>query len=290
MYSGLKNQVNYKEICSSQKVSRRGSVIALQDKYYYVYGEEGPFLLVFEISDFYCSNDFDIIEIKLGNGCFYTTFKDEKINKDGNFTCIYNSNEKEIDYVKKLRKKYKAQEKASIKIFNVGSIVEHINSGKRYIIIKKCDKTYECFPMNSLKNASCISIHMYGEFLKLSENKNLEGIKWFEDNTDFNLENINDEKVINQIIETQKKYIKYDKPQDLKMDCAKDSGFHMGTIVKLNEDSKAEYIVKTIIGNILCCENKEEQNGMGTTYYFNKDNVVVVENPKIKKIVIRKRK
>ena len=98
---------NYKEYISNKEnvnETKRGSIIYLENKYYYVYGEEGQNLLTFEITKKPIENYDNLV---LGNIYFYTLYNERIINKKDQYQNFYLCLKQEIDTVKEQRKKYK---------------------------------------------------------------------------------------------------------------------------------------------------------------------------------------
>jgi len=100
----LKRYKEYLDYLKNKTIPQRGSIIKLDDKYYYIYGEEKQDFLVFKISK---KNKTQKIKIKLQNQTFYTNFTDKKISKKTNFTIINLCTKDEIELIKEQRKKYK---------------------------------------------------------------------------------------------------------------------------------------------------------------------------------------
>ncbi|MBE6139782.1 MAG: hypothetical protein E7174_04745 [Firmicutes bacterium] len=122
----LKKQKEYVEHSKNQKITQRGSVINKDNKYYYVYGEEGPDWLVFEISKLK-SQKLDVIIIN--NKKFYTDYKNKTINKEENFNTLSLATSSEIDEIKEKRKEYIKSHK-DIKINEAISKIDKVETIK----------------------------------------------------------------------------------------------------------------------------------------------------------------
>ena len=147
----LKNNEN-------KKVVQRGSILRKDNCLYYVYGEESEIWNVFEISE---TKLYNSIRLKINNNFYYTNFNYEKINKKDNFEILHLCLNEEIDEITKIRKDYQKEKKEQDKNiktknlrFNVGDIIESKKfKNNRFIIIKVCNKTYECLSINKIKKA-----------------------------------------------------------------------------------------------------------------------------------------
>jgi len=192
--------------------TQRGSIIIKNNKYYYVYGEEGTEWLVFEISKMPLK---DADQIQIGSSKYYTKYIDLKINKKDIFSNLYICSEKDKDKIKQLRKSYKKAEKnensyeiPKSELFNVGDIIEDINyKDERYIIIRLCKKTYECLSIEKIKLGIFDNVFIKKVDSKFSSNTTLDGIKWVEDNPAFKLSNIAEQGNLDKMFETQIRYL-----------------------------------------------------------------------------------
>lgn len=203
---------NYINNLKNVEITQRGSIIVKDNKYYYVYGEEGTEWLVFEISTAPIKEG---DQIQIGSLKYYTKYIDLKIDKKDIFTNLYICSEKDKDKIKQLRKNYKKTEKnenlretSKTELFKVGDIIEDINcKDERGIIIKLCKKTYECISIEKLKLGIFDNIYINKGDSKLSSNTNLDGIKWLEYNPDFKLSSISEQGNLEKMIETQIRYL-----------------------------------------------------------------------------------
>lgn len=269
--------------CKNIEVTQRGSIVLKDEKYYYIYGEEGKEWLAFEISKKYNQN---LDKIQMGKDVYYTKYDDIKINKKENFTNIYLCTEKEKDNIKQLRKNYKETKKhidtygtAEFVYFNIGDIIENINyKGNRYIIIGVKKKTYECLSINDLKKAIYNPILIRKTDSKISKNLSVSGIKWLEEHKNFNLKRIANKDVLEQILTSQAQYIKV---QNKKEDT---NYINLNTRVKTNEFSEETFVVKEILGDMLVCVSTIDLGVRNPKKnYFNKNNVIIVKEKQKRK-------
>lgn len=203
---------NYINNSKNVETTQRGSIIIKDNKYYYVYGEEGNEWLIFEISKMPIK---DAEQIEIGNLKYYTKYIDLKIYKKDIFSNLYICSDKDKDKIKELRKNYKKNEKnensyeiSKPVLFNVGDIIEDVNyKDERYIIIKICKKTYECISIQKIKLGIFDNVYINKGDSKLSLNTNLDGIKWIEYNPDFKLSCIVEQGNLEKMLETQIRYL-----------------------------------------------------------------------------------
>jgi len=87
----------------------------------------------------------------------------------------------------------------------LGQICEHIKSHKRYLIVDVCKDFYECLAVSGIEKAIYEPKYIYKIDAILSNNQNLAGIKWFEENKNF--ENLCTDEVLNEIFEMQNDYL-----------------------------------------------------------------------------------
>jgi len=385
----LKSYKEYLEYCKQQKITQRGSVVFKNNKYYYIYGEEGKNWIAFEIT-----KEEKDYSININNDKYYTDFADVILDKKEDFNIVYLCKEEEIDNVKDIRKNYKEKEKQRIEQqatqnlrFNVGDIIESkYYKNKRFIIIKVCPKTYECLSIEKIKLGINDPVLIKKLDSKLSKNTSIEGIKWLEWNPTFKLSKIREERNLNKIFDTQKRwleelrvaneqkkleqpkrgtiiskndnyhyiygeegqdwltfklekefYLNYDKLDinenlyytnyddmkinkkeivdivyyctDPEIDNIKDkrktykrvaqskqisnsvneidnssNEIKIDSIIKCNEFSEEEFVVESIMGNILVCRSGlDGKYRRPEKHYFNKDNVIVVSNKQKRK-------
>jgi len=100
----LKKYQEYVENNKNKCITQRGSIISKNNRYYYVYGEEGQYWLVFE---FFKNNKSNLERIKVKDNIVYTNFKDIKIDKKDNFDTIDLCMKDEINKIKSTRKSYR---------------------------------------------------------------------------------------------------------------------------------------------------------------------------------------
>ena len=132
----LKKQSEYLKNLSVRNIPQRGSVISFSNKLYYIYGEEGSNWLVFEI--FKDRKNF-ADEIKISNKKFYTTYKDNILNKNDIDCAISLAYDEEMENIKQKRKTYKKEhENTSVRInkklnFSYKDVI--IIDGEEYYIL-----------------------------------------------------------------------------------------------------------------------------------------------------------
>jgi len=109
----LKREQEYLQNYQNEQIIQRGSVVVLNHDLKYVYGEDGPNWLLFDIyKNLKYSSDnpyFDVITIR--NKQYYTKYLTSVIDKNEEMTPISLAFEEEIDDIKKLKKTYKKRSK-----------------------------------------------------------------------------------------------------------------------------------------------------------------------------------
>lgn len=201
----LKKQKEYIENCKNKKVTQRGSIIHKENKYYYIYGEEGQDWLIFEIN-----NNQNGEKIILNKQIFYTNYKSTKINKKDNFETNFLAFPDEIEKIKEQKKSYNKVHKNEkrYEAYYVGNIIEtEYYKQERFIIIGLCKKTYECLSIDKIKKAIYDPILIRKQDAILSKNTSIEGIKWLEENSLFNLSKIGAKTNLDKIFNTQKQFL-----------------------------------------------------------------------------------
>lgn len=189
----LKKQKEYLKNITNSNEPQRGSLVNINNKYYYIYGEEGNEWLLFEVYKLKKEN-FETIYI--GKQKYYTDFNNNlKINKQYiNKAEILATNE-EIDNIKNIRKNYKKQskqkrvQKISQTKFIKGDIIESkYSSDEKYLIIKVYDNFYECVVIKELLSKQVIEkcFIKKDEVEELSEN-GVKEIRWLLSNENFAL-------------------------------------------------------------------------------------------------------
>lgn len=291
----LKNWKSYIYRANNIHKTQRGSIIFMNNKYYYIYGEESQDWYVFELIKNKISNG---EKIRINNKIYYTKYEDLKINKKMQFDNYYICTEEEMDEIKITRKNYKETKKreeiygtSETLYFKVGDIIENINyRNKRYIIIDIHKKTYECVSIDNLINGIYYPVLIRKKEAKISSDFSIKGIIWLEENSNFNLEEIMKEGVLEQIIAMQEQFIG-NKEQNKRMlrvglepscDGIVDEYIEItkNSIVKTSVFSDESFRVKDILGDLLVCESAVEHN---RKYYFKKNDVIVVKNKQKRK-------
>lgn len=214
LYS-LKKYKEYLKTLDEKDKTQRGSIIYKNNRYYYIYSEEGQEWITFEIS---YTRKPTYYKISISDVIFYTNFADTRINKKDNFKTIALCTQTDIDNISEYRKNCRRQEAIEAEAnkrkdmykFEVGDIIfDKRNSNyKRYIIIKSCPNTYECIEINDIKKANFESVLIKKKDVKLATNTSLKGIKWFEINKDFDMKNIGKMDYLELIFKTQYEYLK----------------------------------------------------------------------------------
>jgi hypothetical protein len=296
----IKNILNkWQEYINYRKnidITQRGTIILKDSKLYYIYGEEGQEWLVFEISNKFIENS---ERLEIGNSEYYTKYEESKINKKDLFDNIFLCLDKDKDRIKHLRKSYKETKKSQslygsseFVYFKVGDIIENINyKNKRYIVINIHKKTYECLNINDIKNAIYNPILIKKIDAKRSNNNSIQGIKWLEKNENIDLSELKNKDILNEIFKMQNEYIK-NKQINGKLynvsqlfDTKQSSDYiKINAIIKKDEFTDETFIVKDVIGDMLVCiSNTESGRANPRKYYFNKNNVIFVENKQKRK-------
>jgi len=241
----LKRLKEHLEFNENEKITQRGSVIEKDNKYYYVYGEEGNNWLVFQIEE---EKDSLLDEIIISNRNFYTNYEDKIINKNDKINTIILCNLNEIEAVKSSRKKYKEiikqQEEYKATEYlrlKVGDIIDNIAyKNSRYIIISIHPKTYGCLSISQIQKGIYHPVLINKQNVRLSKNKNLDNIKWLEENKNFNLENIDKEEIIDKIFDRQIEAIKSKKNKETIIKEQKNIKIERGSII--SENNKYYYV------------------------------------------------
>lgn len=268
----LKKYKEYITKCTNEISVQRGNVILKDNKYYYVYGEEGQNWLVFEIRKV---SSYNLEPLKIGYNTYYTDYSDFVISKKDNYTIIWNSDNYEKNRIKSSRKYYKEKQKINNYPVNLasGDIVEQLNcKNQRYIIVKVHKKTYECLGIEDLKKAVYNTILVDKTDVKLSDDTSINGIKWLEEHQDFSLQDAVTTNIINDILNVQKEYI-----QNNNIISNDDKIIQIGDKVCKNNFIQQTFVVIDIIGNMVVCVGASETHIKNPSkYYFNKNELSIV--------------
>ena len=201
----------YKKYLNNLKninITQRGSVIKKGNKFYYIYGEEGQDWLIFEISE----NKFeDAEQLIINNKKFYTDFsKVLKINKK-----ILLANQCEKDMISGIKKNHSKhsiikqqkniQKEPEVINFNIGDIVQY--KKERFFVITVCSEFCECLSINELKQCIKNKKFLRKQDIKKINYNQIKGIKWLEENPDFDIKDIYKEEIIEKIINVQRQYV-----------------------------------------------------------------------------------
>ena len=261
----LKNQKEYINNCENRKTPQRGSVISKDNKYYYIYGEEGQDWLIFEISKTQ-NTDFDLI--LLNNNQFYTNYKGEKINKKDNYEVLLLATTSEIDLIKENKKSYiKRQKNITHEVGDIIIITNNLKLG-RFIIINICKKTYECLSINKLKNAIYDPVLLNKSSVKLADNQDIKGIKWLEEHPEYNLKNVSND-IIELILKSQKEFVS---KNTRSRNNNRTLNLKNGNTIVINGE---EYIIKERIGNVFGCIGKSDKGvSQRKLKYFRLDEII----------------
>lgn len=270
--------------CKNMQTTQRGSIIFKDNKYYYIYGEEGQDWLVFEINKKGSQN---ASQLEIGNTKYHTNFEESKISKKDSFTNIYLCLDEEKDKIKNIRKKYKDLKKKietngvlNYVRFGVGDIIQSINyKNKRYIIIKICKKTYECLCIEEIINGIYDPVLLMKTDVKLAIDNSIKGIKWLDENPEFELKYIGNFETINNIFRTQKKFLKSNQNNTNVLN-NQINNISEGTLIKRDENSYETFKVLQVVGEMIVCQGCNE---LGIKHYFNKNNVIIVESKQKRK-------
>ncbi len=100
----LRGQNQYLKNLNNKTIAQRGSVVKYDDKYYYIYGENGSDWLLFKI---YKDKENDYDKIVINNNVFYTIYEDEVINKKSIASALMLAYDEQIENIKQKRKTYK---------------------------------------------------------------------------------------------------------------------------------------------------------------------------------------
>lgn len=207
----LKNYYECLKKAKTEMIPKRGSIVSINNKFYYIYGEDGLDWLLFEVQKFMQE---DQSQICIQNTSYYTDFKNTiTINKKELLSIVLQASEEEIKKIKSLRKGYlksiKIEPKETEKInYKVGDIIQCKNyKNERFFVIKIYDNLFECLSINELKKGNYFAKFFKREDIKRAGNKSIQGIKWLEENDWFDLSDISRHNVLNEIIFVQKSYI-----------------------------------------------------------------------------------
>lgn len=109
----------------------------------------------------------------------------------------------------------------------------------------------------------------------LSSKNCLYEIEWFKENKNFDLSEINND-VIYAIAKYQKKN---NIVETVEIPDNENFGIEIGNIVRKKEFGNEEFIVKSIIGNLISCASVfESSSGRYKLQYFNKDELEIVSH------------
>lgn len=137
---------------------KRCSIVSKENKYYYIFGEEGTDWLVFEIFNENIEKGLD--EFIISDQTFYTNYKSEKVNKKENLNFILNATEEQIDMIKKNKKSYNKIYKIKDKP-EVSKKEEYIEiNGQEYIIKEQFDNIIACTSIYYGRNSQA-KIHYF---------------------------------------------------------------------------------------------------------------------------------
>ena len=203
----LKKHKEYLENTNNQTNIQRGSLIIKNDKYYYIYGECSENWLMFEV---FIKNNEEFDELTIKNQKFYTNYKSTMtIPKDSqDITPLLLAVPTEIDEIKNLKKSYKSRHKTENKkvvkknSIKIGSIIKNCKfKNERFIIRSILDSLYECLSINDIRYGIYHPYTFEKKDTTYCQNRELFGIKWIENNPDFDLQDLN--VVLEDIYNTQ---------------------------------------------------------------------------------------
>lgn len=277
----LKLFEKYINSCKNIEITQRGSIILKEHKYYYIYGEEGQDWLVFEINKNRLKN---FKQIEMGNIKYYTQFQETKISKKDSFTNVYLCLDEEKDKIKSIRRNYKESRKnietnktLNCVSFCVGDIIQSMNyKNKRFIIIKKCKKTYECLSIDKIIDGIYDPVLLIKTEVKLAKDNSIIGIKWLEEHPKFELKYISTPEIINEIFRTQRKFLKSNQNTINELN----NNICVDTIIKKDKNSEEIFKVLQVTGEMIVCQSC---NDLALKHYFNKNNVIIVEDKQKRK-------
>lgn len=146
---------NYKEYIKNKEninKTQRGSVIYKDNKYYYIYGEEGQNFLGFEMFNLY-ANNCDILN--LNNTIYYTFYNEIYISKKEEYKNIYLCLDKEKELTKLKRKTYKSKMTKQEKENNIEEPLTKITRGS---VIKLDESSNEEFYVKDIIGSILVCI------------------------------------------------------------------------------------------------------------------------------------
>lgn len=144
LINSLNNYKNYIKNQENKNKTQRGSVVFKNNKYYYIYGEEGEEFLAFEIFKLYAKKS-DILN--LNNTIYYTFYNECRISKKEDYKNIYLCLDKEKQLIKEKRKNYKLKKEKITKPNNIQETSNKISVGS---IIKLNEFSDEEFYVDSM--------------------------------------------------------------------------------------------------------------------------------------------
>ncbi len=100
----LKGQNQYLTNLNNKTITQRGSVVNYDDKYYYIYGENGSNWLLFKI---FKDKQKGFDSIVINNNVFYTIYEDVIISKKNIESALMLAYDDQIENIKQKRKSYK---------------------------------------------------------------------------------------------------------------------------------------------------------------------------------------
>lgn len=215
----LKNILKKQKEYINRNNIQRGSLVCINENYYYIFGEEGQEWLAFEVS-FEKKPLLDKLQINKIE--VYSNYNNLlKINKkDQNIKVIDLATDLEKDQIKKQKKSYQKSHKKVRKQSNnsirIGSIIKNKQFKNKQFIVVNCDyPTYQCLSIEDIINGNYFLYYFKNKNIYISKNSNIKDIKWFAEHQDFELCDININ-IAKEIISFQNEYLNRNKTKVLK--------------------------------------------------------------------------
>lgn len=172
------------------KKVKRGNLLSINDRLYYVYGLCHNTLLTYQVFGNSKKAHYKLI---IAGGMYYTDFTLKELVKGSNYRIKRCASDSEIEDIKNIyeafknRKKERIKKKSEVKLKNIKErcVILDERSNKKYLVIKRCGNTITCvsypsldilkeFRLDKVKN---ISLHErlenieYGNMVIMIKNK-----------------------------------------------------------------------------------------------------------------------
>lgn len=161
-----------------------GKVVMINNKYYCIYYQHEKYFLV--------------CEIKYNKTIQYTDFEVSVIPRPVELEVV---NQKNEDFIIDVTKQ------CLNGFLKVGQVCQKHSNTIRYIITDVCKDVYECLSIEQIKEGIFSPKYIPKVDVVVSPNQSLDGIKFFEKNSNFNMSEIYKNEVIDDMFEEQQQYL-----------------------------------------------------------------------------------